>query len=91
MSNLFVCAMGIGTVFVGLIAFVFICMALSAVCKMFVNNTPAPSQSPAKAPNMAASGEIANKGEIVAACCAAIAEELGEDVKNIKVVAFKKA
>ena len=91
MSNLFVCAMGIGTVFVGLIALVFICTILSAVCKKLVKNTPSPSQSPIQAPNKAASGEIANKGEIIAACCAAIAEELGEDVKNIKVVAFKKA
>ena len=91
MSDLFVCAMGIGTVFVGLISLVFICTALSSVCKMLVKNTPAPVSSPAQAPQRAASGEIANKGEIVAACCAAIAEELGEDVKNIKVVAFKKA
>ena len=91
MSNLFVCAMGIGTVFVGLIALVFICMLLSEICKKLIKNTSAPSQAPAKAPSMAASGEIANKGEIVAACCVAIAEELGEDVRNIKVVAFKKA
>ncbi len=91
MSNLFVCAMGIGTVFVGLIALVFICMLLSTICKNLIKNTPAPSQAPAQAPSMAASGEIANKGEIVAACCVAIAEELGEDVRNIKVVAFKKA
>ena len=91
MSNLFVCVMGIGTVFVGLIALVFICMLLSTVCKKLVKNTSAPSQAPARSPLMAASGEIENKGEIVAACCAAIAEELGEDVKNIKVVAFKKA
>ena len=91
MSNLFVCAMGIGTVFFGLIALVFICTILSAICNKLVKNAPAPAQSPAKAPAMAASGEIANKGEIIAACCVAIAEELGEDVKNIKVVAFKKA
>ena len=90
MSNLFVCAMGLGTVFVGLIALVFICMALSAICKQIDKAAPAPKAAPTpSAP--APSGVIANKGEIVAACCAAIAEELGEDVKNIKVVAFKKA
>jgi len=90
MSNLFVCAMGIGTVFVGLIALVFICMALSAICKRIDKAAPAPKAALVpSAPT--ASGEIANKGEIVAACCAAIAEELGEDVKNIKVVSFKKA
>ena len=91
MSNLFVCAMGIGTVFVGLIALVFICYALSAVCKMIDKNAPAPKASPAAFSKKAQTGEIANKGEIIAAACAAIAEELGEDVKNIKVVSFKKA
>ena len=91
MSNLFVCAMGIGTVFVGLIALVFICYALSAVCKMIDKNAPAPKASPAASPKKAQTGEIANKGEIIAAACAAIAEELGEDVKNIKVVSFKRA
>lgn len=90
MSNLFVCAMGIGTVFVGLIALVFICMALSAICKQIDKAAPAP-KAELKPSVPAQSGNIANKGEIVAACCAAIAEELGEDVKNIKVVAFKKA
>ena len=91
MSNLFVCAMGIGTVFVGLIALIFICSLLSAVCKIFLNSMPEPAKAPGAPAPAAASAEIANKGEIVAACCAAIAEELGEDVKNIKVVSFKKA
>ena len=91
MSNLFVCAMGIGTVFFGLIALVFICYALSAVCKMIDKNAPAPKASPAASAKKAQTGEIANKGEIIAAACAAIAEELGEDVKNIKVVSFKRA
>ncbi len=91
MSNLFVCAMGVGTVFFGLVALVFICYALSAVCKAITKNAPAPAASPAASQRKAQTGEIANKGEIIAAACAAIAEELGEDVKNIKVVSFKKA
>ncbi len=96
MSNVFVCAMGMGTVFFGLIALVFICTLLSAVCKLFGNSAPEPKVAskpiaPAVSGNAETGGEIANKGEIVAACCAAIAEELGEEVKNIKVVSFKKA
>ena len=90
MSNLFVCAMGIGTVFVGLISLVFICYLVSFVCKLVDKSMPVQSKSPAAAAPVAG-GEIANKGEIVAAACAAIAEELGEDVKNIKVVSFRKA
>ena len=88
MSNLFVCGMGIGTVFVGLIALVFICYIISAACKLVEKSKPAETKKEAP---FVGSSEIANKGEIVAACCAAIAEELGEDVKNIKVVSFKRA
>ena len=91
MSNLFVCAIGIGTVFFGLIALVFICYILSAVCKMISKNAPSPQTSPAAPKIGGQTGEIANKGEIIAAACAVIAEELGEDVKNIKVVSFKRA
>jgi len=89
MSNLFVCAMGIGTVFAGLIALVIICKLLSLVCKVVPGNSTPSAPAAPKAPSQG--GNIANKGEIVAAACAAIAEELGEDVKNIKVVSFKKA
>ena len=94
MADWFVCVMGIGTVFAGLIVLVFICYVMSFVCKFFakpqaVKAQPARSQSAAT--GNAGSEAIANKGEIVAAACAVIAEELGEDVKNIKVVSFKKA
>lgn len=96
MSNGFVCAMGIGTVFLGLIALVFICMIMSAVCKLIGGVATEPKVASKPAAPVVSSGasnnnEIANKGEIIAACCAAIAEELGEEVKNIKVVSFKKA
>ena len=94
MADWFVCVMGIGTVFAGLIALVFICYIMSLICKLFAK-PEAPKAQPShkqnSLANKAASTEIANKGEIIAAACAAIAEELGEDVKNIKVVSFKKA
>lgn len=90
MSNIFVCAMGIGTVFVGLISLVFICFLVSKACNLMPTKTPAPKAAVTKSAP-ANSAEIANKGEIIAAICAAIAEEIGEDVKNIKVVSFKRA
>ncbi len=93
MADWFVCVMGVATVFFGLVALVFICYIVSAVCKLFAKPQSA-SAPAAKAPTQASpnAGEtIANKGEIIAAACAAIAEELGEDVKNIKVVSFKRA
>lgn len=93
MADWFVCVMGVATVFAGLISLVFICYITGAACKFFAKNSNASSQAP-KAPvhtSLASNDKIANKGEIIAAACAAIAEELGEDVKNIKVVSFKKA
>lgn len=93
MADWFVCVMGIATVFAGLISLVFICSIVSSVCKGFAKKESTSASAP-KAPitNSPSSAEtIANKGEIIAAACAAIAEELGEDVKNIKVVSFKRA
>ena len=94
MADWFVCVMGICTVFAGLIALIFICMIMSAICKLFAK-PEAPKAQPIHNQNSLAqaggNAEVANKGEIIAAACAAIAEELGEEVKNIKVVSFKKA
>lgn len=86
MSTAFVCFMGIATVFVGLIVLIFITVAMSSVCKKFAK---AEADAPAKAVSTP-SAPIANKQEIIAASCAVIAEELGTDVKNIKVTSFKK-
>ena len=87
MSIAFVCIMGIATVFVGLIALIFITTVMSAACKKFEKAEIAPAPAASAALPAAA---IANKQEIIAASCAVIAEELGTDVKNIKVVSFKK-
>ena len=88
MSKGFVCLMGMGTVFVGLICIVFICMIMSAIVNSFSKknkaetaNTPAISST---------SAPIANKQEIVAAVCAVIAHETGAEAKNIRVLSFKK-
>ena len=93
LSNAMVIGLGMGTVFVGLISLILLCYIMSAVCKVFKkedtaskNDTPvatAPIVSSANAP-------IANKQEILAACCAVIAEELGTEANNIKVLSFKR-
>ena len=85
MSIAFVCIMGIATVFIGLIALIIITTAMSAVCRTLV---PA-KESAASAPS-GQSAPNANRDEIIAATCAVIAEELGEDVSNIRVTSFKK-
>lgn len=93
MADWFVCVMGMATVFAGLIALVFICKLVGSVCKGLgkSESTSAPTPKAPSTNSPLSAQTIANKGEIIAAACAAIAEELGEDVKNIKVVSFKRA
>lgn len=89
-NSAFVILMGMGTVFVGLICLVFLCTIMSKLINLFpigTNNTQTPANVSAKP---ASTAPIADRQEIIAASCAVIAEELGEDVKNIKVVSFKK-
>ena len=82
----FVCAMGIGTVFVGLICLIIICSVIGAFCRI---GTKKKAAAPAPvAP--AAPAVIENKQEILAAVSAAIAEELGTDVSAIRITSFKK-
>ncbi len=88
MSNTFVCIMGMGTVFIGLICIVVICTIMSLVMRAFSKEKPA---APAKAaPAVASSMPIQDKQAIIAGTCAVIAEELGTDVSNIRVLSFKR-
>ena len=88
MSTIFVCVMGMGTVFVGLICIVFICMLMSFIVKAFSNKS---AKATVKTPAVNTSAApIANKQEIVAAVCAVIAHETGAEAKNIRVLSFKK-
>ena len=91
-SNTFVCALGIGTVFIGLICIVLLCKIIGLICgtessaqSEKVQSAPAPAQTVQPVKEV-----TANKGEIVAAISAAIAEELGTDVTGIKILSIKK-
>lgn len=95
MPSWFVCVMGMGTVFIGLIFLILICVIMGIIFKCLGKgntddtpvatpvNTGANKKSNANAP-------IQNKQEIIAGTCAVIAEELGTEVSNIKVVSFKR-
>lgn len=87
-DNLYVVLLGMGTVFFGLICIVLLCMLMSALVRKIENTEIAAPQQTAVAQQTSA--PIADRQAIIAASCALIAEELGEDVKNIKVVSFKK-
>lgn len=93
-SNLFVVVFGICTVFVGLVCIILIIELMTFICRKFEKASPAPAAkqaaAPAAAPAAKAPAAIENRGEIVAAVCAAVAEELGTDISALRVVSFKK-
>ena len=81
-----VAGLGVAVVFVGLIAIVGLVWAMNKLCDRFLGTKPkavAPAAPAANAP-------IANREEIVAAVCAAVAEEEGVDISALRVVSFKK-
>ena len=79
-SSLFVCLMGMGTVFFGLICLIVLTMIMGAIVgRKAESPAPAPaggSPAPVTAPEP-------NRQELVAAVSAAIAEELGTDITGI--------
>ena len=75
-SNIMVVGLGMGTVFFGLVCLVAICKLTSFFCGLFEKGEK--------------NEPISNKQEILAAVCAAIAEESGADAKNIRVLSFKR-
>ena len=84
-SNLFVCLMGMGTVFFGLICLI----VLTTVMGKIVGGHAAPAAASAVIPTAPAAAEP-NRQELVAAVSAAIAEELGTDITGIRIVSMKK-
>ncbi len=84
-SNLFVCLMGLCTVFIGLICIIALVSVMSAVVRK-TDSIAAPKTPAIPAPG--AAGTVS--AELVAAVSAAIAEELGRDISAIRIVSMKK-
>ena len=85
-SSLFVCLMGMGVVFFGLICLIVLTMIMGKI----VGGRAAPAVS---APVPAAAVSAAPEGsrqEIAAAVSPAIAEELCSSITGIRIVAMKK-
>ena len=86
-SSAFVCLMGMGTVFFGLICLIVLTMLMG---KIVGGMAPAPAPAPVKAgPAPAASAPEPNRQELVAAVSAAIAEELGTDITGVRILSMK--
>ena len=86
-----VCVIGISVVFVGLACIIGLIELMNYITvktegKKKVNAPAVQASAPVAAP----SGVIENRDEIVAAVCAAVAEENGTDISAIRVVSFKK-
>lgn len=86
-SNLFVCLMGICTVFIGLICIIVLVSAMSAVVRA---TDKALAQPAPAAPAVPAADRDQVSPAMVAAVSAAIAEEMGTDISAIRIVSFKK-
>ena len=84
--SLFVCLMGMGTVFFGLICLI----VLTMVMGKSVGGHAAAAAVPAPVAAPAAAAAEPNRQEVVAAVSAAIAEELGTDITGIRIVSMKK-
>ena len=88
-----VCLLGVGVVFVGLVCIIGLVEGLTFVCNKILAKDeakkPAQASAPAPAPAVS-SAAIENRGEILAAVCAAVAEEEGTDISAIRVISFKK-
>lgn len=82
--------MGIGIVFVGLICLIFLCKIMGAFFgKASKKAQEAPKSAPVSTPAVA-QAPIENKGELVAAISAAVAESMGTDVSKIRIHSIKK-
>ena len=88
-SILFVCLMGMGTVFFGLICLI-VLTTLMGRSMHRKNSASAVAVAPAAAPVAAPAPAEPNRQELVAAISAAIAEELGTDITGIRILSMKK-
>lgn len=84
-SSVFVCLMGMGTVFFGLICLIILTTIMGRVCG-HGQQAAAPAAPAVPAP---AAPQV-NQQELVAAVSAAIAEELGTDITGIRILSMKK-
>ena len=88
------CILGIGVVFLGLVCIIGIIELMNLIvskiegAKKPASQETATSVAPSPAP--AVNAPIENREELVAAICAAVAEENGTDISAIRVVSFKK-
>ena len=95
MPTWLVCVLGVSVVFVGLICIIGILYLMNFIIGLSEGKKTAKEVAPsapavAPTPAQAAGAPIENRREIIAAVCAAVAEEEGTDISAIRVISFKK-
>ena len=90
-----ICLIGVGVVFAGLVCIIGLVELMTFICNKIASKvgTKASAQAPQVAtpqPATVQNTAIENRDELVAAVCAAVAEENGTDISAIRVVSFKK-
>ena len=88
-STLVTFLLGLGIVFIGLIALILIIKVMGGI--MNAVNAKRAKNMPEPTPETKAPEPEGDRGEIIAAVSAAIATVLGESVSGIRIVSFKKA
>ena len=94
-SNLFVCLMGIGTVFVGLICIIILISIMGAIIKranksaVEVDGTSSVQNAVQRTPAVQTTAGTVTP-QMVAAVSAVLAEEMGTEPSGIRIVSFKK-
>jgi len=90
----FVVVMGMGIVFIGLVCLIVLISLMGAIMKRVnAKNEAAAAAMPVRSAAPAAAAApagIPNRGELVAAISVALAEELGKDVKAIRIHSIKR-
>ena len=89
-SPLFVTAMGIGTVFFGLICIIFLTMIMGSVLKDSAKPAPAPAAAPKAAAPAAPAVNTAKEQEVLAAVIAAVTEDLGPSASRMQITSINK-
>ena len=86
--------MGVSVVFFGLACIIGLVELMTLICNKLLDGGSKKKaaksvEAPANAP-VQGTATIENRGEILAAVCAAVAEEEGTDISAIRVISFKK-
>ena len=89
-SNLYVCLMGMGFVFFGLICLVIVCHMLSAIARMKEQRTSGSMAQSTESSGIETAAASQEDDGLIAAVTAVIAEETGKDFSSIQVLSFKR-